>query len=264
MTSNNPRYKKLEPADLEFYEQVNSRITGSHALPFEIPHDAFFRTTIAAMKWFWNWHGDATQEQMLYIPYQTISEISSSNTSGSGNIDLLLPESIEAIIDWKASSQSITGKLANYLRISLLQTYSTSANTNGGSYGNNSNPTLSNAVISMYEASMYKETFQKGIRASFNKNTRIFRIMSSVTSGIVLQCMVRLHPQDLYGDIVFEDYVVARIEEQLGRIVTAFDFKLPGSVTINYDQIKEYGKESRKEIEADIKASNNNDTIQYK
>ena len=127
MTSNNPRYKKLEPADLEFYEQVNSRVTASHALPFEIPHDAFFRTTIAAMKWFWNWHGDATQEQMLFIPYQSIAQIASTNTSGSGNIDLLLPESIEAIIDWKPSNQSITGRLADYLRISLLQTYSSSA-----------------------------------------------------------------------------------------------------------------------------------------
>lgn len=63
---------------------------------------------------------------------------------------------------------------------------------------------------------------------------------------------------------MFEDYVLARIEQQLGRILTTFDFKLPGDVTLNYEQIASDGKASREAIEEEIKASNNTDFIQTK
>ena len=267
LISNRAKYEKLSPEDIQFYEQVNSRITASNALPFEVPVDAFFRTTIACMKWFWEWYEGATQEQMLYLDYGDIMAIPKD---GSGNINILLPEGIQGIIEWKQSSATVSRQVRDYLRIALLQTYSSNYVATPGSgaghrdtYGFQ-NPSLSNAVIAIYEAEQYRETFTRGVRANFNKNTGIFRIMSNVQTGLVLQCMVRLHPEYLYGDIMFENYVVACIEEQLGRIVTAFDFKLPGSVTINYDQITEYGKDKRKEIEEEIKASNNTDFITWK
>ena len=258
--SNNPRYKLLSPEDVMFYETVNSRITGSHALPYEIPVDSFFTITIACLKWFWNWYESATQEKMLFVPYNEIS----NRRDGSGNIDLLLPNGIEAVIDWKQSSSSISQRINDYLRISLLQTYSSGYSSGAGDGSFRSGyamqaPSVANAVVAMYEATQFKETFTRGIRANYNKNTQIFRIMTNIDTGLVMQCMVRLLPRELYGDIMFENYVVACIEEQLGRILSAFEFKLPGSVTINYDQIKEYGQTSRKEIESDIKASNNTD-----
>jgi hypothetical protein len=258
---NNVRFSQLQPEDVEFYERIHSRLTASCALPFEIPVDAFFTTTIAAMKWFWSWYPDATQEKLLFIPWQVISSV---KPTSQGNIDLLLPEGIEAVTDWRAAEQAYSTDISNYLRVSLLQTYSsmgaaTELGQNFRSTGGTVYPKVSNAVIAMYEAQQYKETFSRGYRASFNKNTRIFRLMTDVQSGFVLNCYVRLQPQELYGDIMFEEYVLARIEEQLGRIVTSFDFKLPGDVQINYDQIASDGKDRRQAIEDEIKEMNNND-----
>lgn len=262
MISNQAKFTKLQPEDVEFYEQVNSRITGSNALPYEIPADAFFRTVVAAMKWFWHWYEPATQETLLYIPY---SEIQSKGVKYGGNIDLLLPNGIEGIFDWKQASQSSLGSVNDYLRISLLQTFTATGAGAGNGYGYGGNNTqMSNIVISMFEANQYRETFTRGIRANFNKNTGKFRIMSSIDTGLVLSCFVRLQPFELYGDIMFEDYVVACVEAQLGRIMTSFDFNYPGGIKLNYDPVQESGKTRKQEIEEEIKGSNNNDFMMTK
>lgn len=260
-TSNNPKYSKLLPEDVEFYERVNSNVTASHALPFEVPVDSFFRIVVQSLKWFWNWHHDATQEQLLFIPKSEIIKCKKSDS----NYDLVLPNGIEAVIDWKSASGSIGGNnnLNSLLKIGLLQTYNMSSSSMTQGYGGTP-ISLSNLTISMYEISEWKETFTRGIRATFNKNSQIFRLMTNPPDGLVLSCMTRLQPSLLYNDILFEEYVTARVEEQLGKIVMTFNFKLPGGIEINYDEIKSNGKSTRDKIEEDIKDSNINDIIQSK
>ncbi len=65
----------------------------------------------------------------------------------------------------------------------------------------------------------------------------------------------------LYGDQVFEDYVTAKVEQAIGRIVTTFDFELPGSIKINYEEIKANGRDVVEKIESEIKESNNTDFV---
>lgn len=266
MIANNVKFTKLEPEDVEFYERIHSRITASSALPFEVPVDTFFTTVVSCLKWFWHWYPDATQEKALYIPWEVICSVPQS---AAGNIDLKLPDGIEGVFDWKAAEQSYSTSISNFLRVSLLQTYSsmgtaTELGQNFRSNGGTTYPQVSNAVIAMYEAAQYRETFTRGYRASYNKNTQIFRLTTDVQSGFVLQCFVRVQPQELYGDIMFENYVLACIEAQLGRIMTTFDFKLPGDVQINFDQISSDGKEAKEKIEESIINSNNTDFIMMK
>lgn len=259
--SNNPRYKQLLPEDIEFYERVTSQITASHALPFEVPVDSFFTIVVRSLKWFWNWHENATQEQLLFIPRCDIQ----AQPNKGGNIDLLLPNGIEAVTDWKSGTAQFSNAINNYLRVALLQTYSSSNGSYGGQGGYGATQfSMSNVIMSLYEINSYRETFTRGIRASYNKNTQIFRLMTNIPDGLVLTCATRLMPFQMYADQVFEDYVIASIEEQLGRIVMAFDFQYPGSIKLNYDQIESYGKEKKAQIETAIKESNNMDMIQTK
>jgi len=247
--SNNPKYQQLTFEDVAFLDLISSRITGSGALPFELPADAFFAIVVRSLKWFWYWYPDATQDQILFIPKQSIVDAPQSG----GNIDLLLPNGIEGILDWKAANGSGLGyRMDEALKIGLLNTYGSGGGGRGSGYGSSAH-NVSNAVIQMYEIAQYKETFTRGIRATFNKNTRIFRLMTSIPDGLALEAATRLHPAQLYGDYMFEDYVTAAVEEQLGRIMTTFNFKMPGGVQLNYDQIASNGRDRKRELEDEIK-----------
>jgi hypothetical protein len=249
--SNNLKYTKLSPADIEFFENINAQVTSSNALPFELPVDAFFRLTVQGLKFFWHWYEGATQEHTLFIPK---SEIQKAPRVGA-NINLKLPNGIEGVMDWKAAqSNSYGSRMNDMLRIGLLNSY--------GSSGSSGGPiTSTDAVVAMYEVQQYREMFTRGIKANYNKNTQIFKLQTNIPEGLVIDAFVRLFPEELYGDYMFERYIVALVESQLGRILTTFDFKLPGNVQLNYDEIQSNGREVKREIEEEIKASNNSDIM---
>lgn len=247
--SNKLKYTKLDPVDIEFFENINAQVTSSNALPFELPVDAFFRITVNCLKWFWHWYEDATQEHTFYIPK---SEIDAAPKSGP-NINLKLPNGIEGVYDWRAASTNGYGSRMNdMLRIGLLNSYGSSSSSGGA-------VSSSDAVVAMYEVAQYKEMFTRGIKANFNKNTQIFKLQTNIPNGLVIDAFVRLNPEEIYSDFMFERYVIASVEEQLGRIISTFDFKLPGNVQINYSEIQSNGREAKREIEEEIKASNNTD-----
>lgn len=270
MNGNKIRFENLLPEDIEFLERINSNVTSSNALPFDVPMDEVLRIVVRSLKWFWHWYGDATQESTLYVP---LEEIASKNVSNrAGQIDVKLPNGIEGIFDLKQVGGANVSGIAKSLRYPLLnsfrQSYSSNATitNNGGAgfratYGSGSF-SMNDAILQMYEQSQYQTLFQRGYRFSFNKNTQILRLMTgNISNGFVCQAFERLSPQEMYGDIMFEDYVTAKVEAALGKIVGTFNFELPGGVTINYDEIKSNGKERAKEIEDEIKESNNGDFI---
>lgn len=261
-TGNRFRYTNLAPEDIEFHERVNSMVTASHALPFEIPQQAFFDIVVQSLKFFWAWYPYAIEEALYFIPRSELEQ----TTLVNGMRNIKLPNGIEAVMDWKSGSSGLGMKMNDLLRISLLSSINNSrgnSSSMGGGYG--SAPISStDVVISMYEINSFRETFTRGITASFNKNTQIFKLKTSIPDGLVLFCAVRVMPEDLYGDYMFERYVVGRVEQQLSKIVSSFDFKLPGDVQINYDSIRSDGSDTVKEITEEIKEMNANDMIQTK
>lgn len=260
-TSNNFRYTNLTPSDVEFYERVNSMITASNALPFEIPQQAFFDIVVQSLKFFWAWYPYATEEGLYFIPREELENAKKVN----GMRNIKLPNGIEAVLDWKSGNSQLGMKMNELLKISLLSSiggnYSHSSMTGG--YGS-PNIKSSDVSMSMFEINSFRETFTKGIRASYNKNTQIFKLKTNIPDGLVLECAVRLMPEELYGDYMFERYVIGMVEKQLTRVVSSFDFKLPGDIQINYDNIRSEGSDSVKEITEEIKGMNSNDMIQTK
>lgn len=258
-------FEDLIPEDIAFYEQVKSLVTGSNALPFNIPVDTFFGIVGQSMKFFWSWHQAATEEVSYFVPYHEV--IKFRRGTGYG---LRLPFSIENVFGWHLTKHAYNPALANFLRWNYIQTYMSGSGMGGsagagGTFrsGYKSAPAqLSNMVIQLYEFESYTEMFGRVVAASFNNNTSILNIRGSVDySGLVLDVFERCPPEALYDDPTFKDHVIASVEEQLGKIVTAFDFPLIGDVKINYDEIKSRGSEKKKEIEDEMKEIGGNHDI---
>ena len=259
-------FEDLLPEDLHFYEQVKDIVTTSNALPFNVPVDAFFAITGQCLKFFWTWFEGATEELSYYVPYYEIKKFKRGTGYG-----LRLPFNIENVFGWHLTRQAMNPALANFLRWNYIQTYMSSGglgSPGGGDFrgGYKFQPAqLSNLVIQLYEFESYNEMFGRVVSASFNNNTSILNLRGPVEgSGLVIDVFERVPPECLYDSYEFKEYVVACIEEQLGKIVMAFDFPLIGDVKINYDEIKSNGREKREKIETEIKESNNSDIILFK
>lgn len=256
---------RLSPEDIEFIERITDQVQSSNALPFQIPQDRLPKIILRAAKFFWEWHLDATAEETLYIPYSEIQRVKNLDSHGNGRIQL--PSGIEGIMQVYLTGTAMGLALRDALRIPLLDSYgatykNVSTNAAAGpnfrdGYGTD-HWAVSDSVIAMYEYSVYKQLFTKGIRFSFNRNTSILNLIG-VTQGesIVLSCFTRTPLEALYNDYRFEDYVAAMVMTELGKIVMTFDFKLPGNVSINYDQIRSEGAEQKKEIEEELKNDQN-------
>lgn len=273
MNGNNIKFENLLPEDIQFMEQINNNVTTGNALPFDVPMDQMLNIIIRSLKWFWHWYGDATQESTLYVP---LTELATKGVHSPGQIDVKLPNGIEGIFDLKQVGGITSNGISKALRFPILnsfrQSYSTytSAYTAGGgmsssgfrsNYGGGTH-SMNDVVLQLYEHSQFSTMFKRGYRFSYNKNTQILRLMTgNIENGFVCQAFERLAPQQIYGDIMFEEYVTAKVEAALGKIVMAFNFELPGGVTINYDAIKAQGLSKVEKIEADIKDSNNGDFI---
>lgn len=257
---------RLSPEDFEFFSRVSGEVKSSNALPFDIPPERLPKIVIKALKWFWEFYDEATYEESYYIP---VSEINKGKKDQVGNKIVYLPNTVEGISDIKPVSGATGLALKDILKIPLLQTYGSGYRSTYGSDPGSSGATdshygypnyqISNMVISMFEYDTYQNVFKKGIKHSFNKNTGKLNIIGKVDgAGIVLDVFTRLQPEEMYNDYYFEEYCIGKVMEELGKIVTTFQFNFPGEITINYDQIKQDGTEKVEKIKEEIKDQNVN------
>lgn len=259
---------RIDPVDLEFYERVINDVTSSNALPFTVPLDQMPRIVEKASKVAYEWNPDATQNSWLVVPASMIN--ASRRESGSLNAPIKLPDYVKAIfqvystnnisnygnelIRRTAVDQSI---ISNSISSSSINTGTTFRNGYGGTKGS-----VSSAVVSLFENSVYRGLTNKGIRMSFNEHSGILNVQgANQGASLVLDCMIKIDLADLYKDYTFENYVIAMVNERLGKIVSTFKFQYPGAVEIDYDSIREDGKDARKEIEEYWANMQSNDMI---
>ena len=92
---------------------------------------------------------------------------------------------------------------------------------------------------------------------SFNKNTKRLTVMGrNPRIDCVLRAYVMIPDESLYDDELFVRYCLAQAKINLGRMLGVFQYNLPGGVTINFDSIKQDGKDELAEIIAKIDSDN--------
>ena len=257
--ANQAIFTKLTPEDVAFYEVVSNTVTGSNALPFDLPAKEVFRLINKGLKFFWEWYDQGVEERTLFLPYSEIVNSKGNNL----NRQVLMPNGIEAIFGWKAveCSGSYGNNISQYINYALLKNLNTGAAWSNqdfsarGAYKGDVT-SIVNIVAGLYEIEQYRSLFTKGITASYNKHSQIFSIRSEIHSGLALDCLVRVRPEHLYTYQLFEDYIVALVERQLHKIIGMFDFKYPGGVQPDFNKISDDGKDAAEKIEEFLKESN--------
>lgn len=95
------------------------------------------------------------------------------------------------------------------------------------------------------------------IAYDFNKNTkRLFIRGRDPRRDAFAKVIVKIPEEDLYSDELFIRYCLAQAKINLGRILSLYEFNLPGGVRINFDGIKQDGLDEMESIKQQIDDEN--------
>lgn len=259
----------LEPCDAEFINYCIAEITEDGMLPFTLPPQSLFRIIKDSALWFYNWCDQAVQEKWFGIKACDL------HIDDDKNKTIRLPDSIEAVTEViQVNSAQNFRRLAKFMREPIYFSSAYNMLGAGGSammgLGNpyrlaDRDIATEEAFTRMYEVQLFKTLLQKGIRFDYNPYTKVLVFLGRVESNIMLAVMERIPVQSLYNDIRFRKYVVGKALSRLKKILSMFNFKYPGNVEINFDELERQGIEIVKEIEEEIKASSSaSDIILFK
>ena len=250
---------ELRPCDAEFANYIINSITEDGMLPFTLPPQSIIRVIKDCALWFYQWCDQAVQEKWLGIRIEDLK------IDWSKNKTIRLPDQIEAVTEIKqVNSAQNFRRLARFLREPIY--FSSAYNmlgAGGSAMSGLGNPyrladrdvAVEEAFTRMYEVQLFKTLLQKGIRFDYNPYSKILVFLGRVESNIVLAVMERIPVQSLYNDIRFRKYVIGHSQMRLKKILSMFNFKYPGDVEINFDELETQGKEVVDAIEEEIKGS---------
>lgn len=234
-----------------FMREVNQELTVSCMLPHALPKKELNRIIGQAKKWFYKNYEYSMEEMYLFLP--------SSNWSTDAfkaNSDLILDDSIFSVTSvWQIgrdSGEASIGSLFNKDTDFTIGKYIYNSQ-NYSSVGLASD-SLMNYVLHEKFFDVSRQMLRSKMSYNFNHLTHKFRFMGELPEdNVILQVYTKIDDCSLFDDEIFFRYVVAQAKMQLSRVLGTFNYNLPGNITINFDLIREEGRDELDKIKEEIK-----------
>jgi hypothetical protein len=98
---------------------------------------------------------------------------------------------------------------------------------------------------------------------NWNKNSKKLTILGRNPAGspnnvgtgpnnyirsVAVSCFVALEDSELFNDELFSRYCRAKAKQQLARVISSFDYNLPGGVRVNVSELKSMGDSEMQEV----------------
>lgn len=236
--------------DNQFMERVQREVSQSCSLPFSMPADRIPDMIIQAAQWFWENVDSAMEERDFAVMNRDICKHNALNKI------IKLPQQIYAVTGvYKIQQDLRYGTTGDFsLERMLMSSYSMfgGAGMIGGGFGlsDGSSPyTLKDAIISLYEVDTFDQYLNPPVTFNFNRfSSKLILIGDIGRSDLVIETFVRCRIQDLYNSYHFFRWVVCLCKKALGSILGAFEFTLPGGISINYSMFRDDAESEMSEI----------------
>lgn len=237
--------KWQDEVDYQFIQRVQHEVTQSCALPFVVPAERIPEFILQAAQWFWQNDDLSIEERMYMIPN---SEICNNNKL---NKIVQLPQQIISVFGvYKIQKNLKYGAMGDFsLERMMMSTYSMfgGVGTVAGGFNGTSGMagfSLGDVITSMYEVETFNQTLNAPLSYNFNTYSSKLVLLGDLGhSDLLIDCFKRCKIQDLYNNYYFFRLVVCFVKRALSTIYGAFEFKLPGGVTINYGMFQDEAKE---------------------
>ena len=232
----------------ELTDLVNQHLTVNCLLPKILGDDAIQRIiTQDASRYFYRWYKYATQKGYFYINLQ---EFYSKKSTGEKFI--YLPDEIETVT-WIYK--------VNFFEINSLGYIFPNSST-GGILPSVS-PYVYSFTANIGEFAEFKASldnfgdalaiYQKNTWKNFyNPNNKRLEILTQFNDNMVVEAYIKIAPEALYGDNLFQKYVIALSKIAMATVLKLYKQPIVGDVQIDTEFLLEMGKSERDEVIAAI------------
>jgi hypothetical protein len=233
-----------------FILRIQKEVTQSCSLPMALPVERIPEKIIQAAGWFWE-NVDMAVEQRNYL-------IKNSDICKNGKLNKIiqLPSQISAVYGVHRLQEDLRyGTMGDFsLERMMMSSYSMfgGAGIIGGGLGltGGTGYTLSDVTMSLYEISTFNQYLNPPISYSFNPYSSKLNLIGALGgSDLIIEAFVRCRIQDLYNSHYFFRLCVCYCKQSLADIYGAWEFKLPGGVSINYSRYEDSANDEITKIE---------------
>lgn len=242
------KQQREDQIDYQFIQRIIQELTQSCALPLPIPASAIPPLIIQAAQWFW-----ANDDRMIQQRYFVIKN--KDFMTCCGNKLVKVPPQILSIFGvYKVNPNYYYGAMGDFSLERLVINNTVLASGAGGSltdtYGNGSGYNLTDMMAGLYEIQTFKSMFDVPLTYHYNEFTNELNILGDLgPSDVVIETFTRCKIQDMYKDYYFFRLCVCFGLRSMATIMGAFEFKLPGGTTINYQRFSDMANEEMQKIE---------------
>lgn len=254
----------------DFCESIQQEMSVNGAIPFNIPIESIAQLTKNTKTMFYKSYSDATEEMFIAIPREEILKknfrhgVAKMDGEGDKKVTkdrrgaYMLPEGVVSVVGvyeiggfageagWNSG---LLGKSSGDISLHRMLYQSVYDRTMAVSADNTMYYICTEAFLDMS-----RQLFQNMISFNYNRLTNNLRFLGELPkSDVVLDVLVRVPDCDLYTDDLFRRYVIAECKIQLGRILGAFNYTMPGNISINVDAIANEGASERDAILQELK-----------
>ena len=242
------KQQQEDQVDYQFIQRIIQELTQSCALPLPIPASAIPPLIIQAAQWFWQ-----NDDRMLGERIYSIKNKDFMICNGN-KIAKLPPQILSVFGVYKVNPNYYYGAMGDFSLERLVINNTVLASGAGGSltdtYGNGSGYNLTDMMAGLYEIQTFKSMFDVPLTYHYNEFSNELNILGDLgPSDVVIQTFTRCKIQDMYKDYYFFRLCVCFGLRSMATIMGAFEFKLPGGTTINYQRFSDMANEEIQRIE---------------
>ena len=215
----------------EIVEQINAELTHSCALDYSLPVAELKRIIKRAKEWFYDNYQYAVEGKYIVLPQALFS-----HPQFKAERKICMPDNVVGIEGLKEiRGGGIIGNIdPDFSDAKLFGAEIFLAPFQGD------NLVYRTAMFSYYD--LAQAYILDTVAYKFNKNTKKLWIRGhDPKRNLVATVIHKIPEEDLFEDEIFRRYCEAKAKINLGRILSVYEFNLPGGVRINFDGIKQDG-----------------------
>lgn len=246
--------KKVQCIDA-FVKDVQQEINIACALPINLPKKEVLRIIKYAEKFFHKNYEDSVEEKFFVIMKEAFATPEFRATG-----EILLPTEVFSVTGvWEIGRETISSSFKRGSVDSDFSIYKFIYNDQYNSVGIASD-SLMYYVVNESFYDLARQILVNKISHTYNRLNNVFRFMGGKPKeDVVLEVYTNIDICDLMKEEIFYRYVVANCKIQLSRILGTFNYQLPGNISINYDLIRDEGREELDKIIEEIKTDDSAD-----
>lgn len=238
----------------EFITLISDEVSGDCSLPFNVPVKTINRVIDQdALKWFYKNYEYSLEDRYLVVPsgYEKKDLFKQERT-------IKLPDCVYSVYSVRKSGDNFIGdanKDFTYEKFVVQQ-----SGTGASSMGSGPENLVYSTFLMMYLDTVQAMT-DYSITFGFNHLTHKLTLNGEIRdSNIILTVAKKIPAEDLFEDEYFIRYVAGKVKMQLGRSLGTVKAPLIGNIEIDFDSIKEEGKE---EVQQVVEEINEDDSPDY-